>query len=293
MEPTELPLEQEVAHDKKVEKIRNEAIIGGLVLLVLILGGVIWYMSKHPAPGSTSGQATTTPESSGTATSSASATNLNESGKYYDIKAAYPVSTSLKTSAGPAADTKAITLMKQFELNAIDAFKEQGNFNNLSAEDIKMMGFDQGRSEALEITYETRTAPHTISYVFTMYEDTLGAHPNAYFRTFTFNSKTGESLDIRDIFVAKTDYLKVLSTLSRQKLPAIIAAKEGAKVSEVDTDYMNRGTTADADNFQNWYLQGNTLVLIFPPYQVAPYAAGVQVVTIPLSSLTGLSAEYK
>jgi len=57
---------------------------------------------------------------------------------------------------------------------------------------------------------------------------------------------------------------------------------------------MNRGTTPDADNFQNWYVEGTTLVLLFPPYQVGPYSLGVVSVPIPLSELgTNLNPDFK
>ncbi len=51
---------------------------------------------------------------------------------------------------------------------------------------------------------------------------------------------------------------------------------------------LNSGTTAKVENFQDWYIDGTSLVIIFPPYQVAAYAAGEQTVTIPFSQLTAL-----
>ncbi|MEK7601952.1 MAG: RsiV family protein [Patescibacteria group bacterium] len=271
---------------------KSTSIVGVIILGVISLGLVLWYMSEHPAPyvrnpdGAVPGTATTTP--------TAPDKTLSENGRYYDITAVYPSVTPLKASASARADAQAIEVMKQFELNTISAFKEQGNFDHLTAEDISMLGFDQGRKESLEITYVLKRGGTTLSYLYTMYQDTLGAHPNAYFRSFTFNSKTGEGLDLTDVFAPGTDYLKLLSTISRKKLPTIIAKTEGMQGVEVDVDYMNRGTTPDADNFQNWYIDGTSLVLLFPPYQVAAYAAGVQTVSIPFSELgTSVRASYR
>ena len=52
-----------------------------------------------------------------------------------------------------------------------------------------------------------------------------------------------------------------------------------------DVDYIRQGVTPEALNFQSYAIEGDALVLIFPPYQVAPYAAGTQEVSIPLSQL--------
>jgi hypothetical protein len=291
MEPIEPSLEEEVARDTTI--VRTEAVIGGLVVLVLVLGAVIWYMATHPPhpiTQGTPGTASTSPSKPG----AVATPSLNEETAYYVIKASYPASTPLRTSAGGAADAKAVEAMKQFEVNTIDAFKEQGNFAHLTANDIKMMGFDQGRKESVDITYQKKTGLHTLSYLFTLTEDTFGAHPNTFFRAFTFDTKTGEELDLGDIFAPGVNYLSLLSTQSRKLLPATIAAREGIKVSAVDTAYIARGTTPDADNFQTWYLEGSNLFIVFPPYQVAPYAAGEQTVSIPLSQLgASLAAKYK
>lgn len=266
-------------------------IIGAIALGVIILGLVLWYMSEHPAPYIVNHTGTSTPQNVGGTNNGQ--LNLNESAAYYDITAVYPASTPLKKSAGATADAKAVEIMKQFEINTILAFKEQGNFDHLSHDDIQMMGLDQ-RKESVEIKYEVKSGPRTVSYVYTIYQDTLGAHPNTYFRTFTFDSRTGEGLDIPDFFVAGTNYLSILSTAARKALPASIAAREGVSVKDLDADYMNRGTTPDADNFQNWYIEGSSLVLVFPPYQVAPYSAGVQMVSIPFSQFgTSLNAKYR
>ena len=265
---------------------KSTSIIGAVVLGVLAIGLVLWYMSEHPAPfvnqREVGGQPTTT-----TTTPSAS-TSLDEHAKYYDITAAYPSSTPLP----PQANAQAIEVMRQFEVNAITAFKEQGNFGNLSAQDIKTFGFDQGKKESLNITYTTHHGARSVSYVFLMSQDTLGAHPNTYYRTLTWDTKTGEGLELADLFTSG-EYLTTLSTAARRALPAIIAKTSGIAMNDVDLGYINRGTTADADNFTNWYMEGKNLVLVFPPYQVGPYAIGAQEVPLSLSALAGVTSSYR
>lgn len=265
-------------------------IIGAVLLGLITIGLVLWYMSEHPAPYINQPNLT---DFAGTAGKEGNPVSLNETAAYYEIVASYPSSTGLKATAGVEADTKAVALMRAFETDSIATFKKEGNFENLSHDDVQILGLDQ-RKESLEIAYQSKTTPRTLSYIYTITADTLGAHPNTYFRTFTFDRATGAPLNLKDLFTPGSDYLRVLSTQSRKLLIASIAAREGVTAADVDTDYLNRGTGPDADNFANWYVEGSSLVLIFPPYQVAPYAAGVQMATVPLSQLANiLNPAYK
>lgn len=291
MEPTQplLPeeLQQEKAHDNK---LRLEVIIGALALIIVILGGVIWYMATHQAP--TPSNPFDTTEIPGVTIDGPPQT-ITENAPYYEIAAQYPSYTTLKATAGASADAKAVEIMKQFAVNTINTFKEEGNYANLSHDDVQMLSLDQ-RKHALDIKYEGKSGPHTVSYIYLMYMDTGGAHPNTYYRTFTFDKKTGTGLHVEDVFASGVDYLTLLSEKSRAALPAIIAAKGGLSVSEVDTDYIAQGTTPDEDNFTNWYIEGTNLVIVFPPYQVGPYVIGVQEVSIPFASIaSSLNATYR
>jgi hypothetical protein len=259
--------------------------IGIVVLGIVVIGLSVWYMATHPAPVTPLGQiATSTPPG---------AQHLSDHGKYYDIDAVYPGSTPLAASVGADADAAAVTAMKGFIQNQIDAFKEQNKLLSLTPEDVKIQGLDQGRKYDLEVTYETQNSPRTVSYIYTMYADTLGAHPNGYYRTFTYDLKTGEGIELGDIFQPTVDYPTLLSQISRAKLPAQIAQMENVSASEIDGQMLKDGTTPDADNFQTWYLDGTDLIIIFPPYQVGPYVLGTVTLTIPRSELGSvLKPEY-
>jgi hypothetical protein len=72
--------------------------------------------------------------------------------------------------------------------------------------------------------------------------------------------------------------LKRLSDVSRAQLTKTLG-------EDVNTEYLNQGTTPEEANFENFTITGDALVLIFPPYQVGPYALGTQTVSIPLVEL--------
>ena len=48
---------------------------------------------------------------------------------------------------------------------------------------------------------------------------------------------------------------------------------------------IQEGTTPDAENFSRFSLTPAGIRFYFPPYQVAPWAAGMQPVDIPLAEL--------
>lgn len=262
---------------------RRAELIGASIVIVPALLFALWYMATHEAPKPyTPFQAPLAPEEvpSGPQV-------YEEHGQYFDIKATYPSETALKASMGADADAEAVAAMEDFVDETVSEFKQQGNFNNLTAEDIQILGLSETRKESLTIAYEEKLGAHTASYVYTLHLDTLGAHPNAFYRTFTFDSATGAELGINDLFVARSEYLKRLSAIAEFELTKSL--KDFA-----DIDYIRQGVAPEGQNFQSFAIDGNNLVLIFPPYQVAPYAAGSQSVSIPLSQLADiLKPEYQ
>ncbi|PIR83041.1 hypothetical protein COU19_02655 [Candidatus Kaiserbacteria bacterium CG10_big_fil_rev_8_21_14_0_10_56_12] len=201
---------------------------------------------------------------------------------YYDIDASYPTVTPLADSVGREADRAAITQMRSYVDEAVAEFKQEGNFDHLTPEDIHLMGFDQGRKETLRISYFSASSTPTVSYIFNLYVDTLGAHGNSTFHTFTYDLKSGAALGLEDLFVAHADYLGTLSRLSSARLPDILGN------DSYDTSMVDMGTAPIEANFENFFLDGTSLVLLFPPYAVAPYSAGSQTLAIPVSELRTL-----
>jgi hypothetical protein len=252
-----------------------------------------WYMlGTHKVLAPSSETATTTPETPATASNTpAPALHITEHAAYYDVDMQYPSATPL-LSANTDANTKAVATMKTAMQQFVDQFKKDGNFANLTAEDVKMMRFDE-RKEALSSEYKTYTGAHTISYSFLIYEDTLGAHPNSFYRTFTFDTNTGSELSLADLFLPSIPYLERVSNRVRTDLPGIITKMSGDS-SFIATDSIKSGTTPDTNNFANFYLDGKNLVFIFEPYQVGPYALGTVADPIPLAQLSdSLKAEFR
>ena len=257
--------------------MKKDTIIGSVVILAAIVGLAV-YALLNPMPA----QAPTT-----IAPVDLPPGAYVESTQYYDIETYYATSTPLLASAGAAADATAVALMRSFVNDTIEQFKRDGNFANLTEEDIRMMGYDQGRKQSLKIPYLIVLAPDTFAYVYTVYIDTLGAHGNMYFRMFNFNTSTGDYLSLSDLFLPRSPYLETLSSKSRELLPSVIGEAADARM-------ITDGTKPEEANFANFFLENTSLVLVFPPYQVAAYAAGPQTLRIPLSDLASiLKPEYR
>lgn len=207
---------------------------------------------------------------------------VSEDEEYYRISATSPQKTALQGSANATA----VASMDSFIAATITDFKANSGLMTLTAEDIEMQGLGGERKYALDISYDAYASASTLSYVFVIYEDTMGAHPNAYYRTFTFSKSTGEELLISDLFTSSV-YLAALSEGSRVQITETLGPD--AVVSE----YLESGTTPDAPNFQHFYLNENELVIIFPPYSVGPWAIGTQEARFPRSDFELLKPEYR
>ena len=256
----------------------NKSTIIGIVVLLAALAGIVYLASVPPTPAKAPGTTSILPVSGAYA----------EHAAYYDIAANYPTTTPLRSTVSTASDDAAITLVQGGVKQVIDQFKADGKFDQLTAEDIKMMGFDQGRKETLQINYLIASSPRTGSYIFTIYMDTLGAHPNGFFKTYTFDATTGAPLALKDLFAPGTDYLGMLSSQARAKLPEVMG-KQFA-----DAAYIKEGTTPEEKNFSNFFFDNADFVVLFPPYQVAAYAAGPQTLRIPVAQIRDLlKPEYR
>ena len=113
-----------------------------------------------------------------------------------------------------------------------------------------------------------------------------GAHPNHEIITANYMMPDAWQVYLPEIFDGDRALRKIsdlaIADLTRQLL---------GPDSMSDPDWVKTGAGPAWSNFQNFLLLKDRLVIRFPPYQVAAYAAGDQRVEIPLSRLAGLMRE--
>jgi hypothetical protein len=97
----------------------------------------------------------------------------------------------------------------------------------------------------------------------------------------------GNELGLADLFVATStnphaDWLNQISGIATVQIQDELTKRLGETPGD---SFFSEGTAPKEENFQNFVIDGNDLVFLFPPYQVAAYAAGTFDVRIPLSQL--------
>jgi uncharacterized protein YecT (DUF1311 family) len=112
---------------------------------------------------------------------------------------------------------------------------------------------------------------------------TGGAHPNHNIESFNFIMPDGWRVYLPEIFDGKRA-LDRISALAIADLSKQLLGPD----SMSDADWVKSGAGPAWSNFQDFALLPDSLLIRFPPYQVAAYAAGDQKVEIPLSELAGL-----
>ncbi len=136
----------------------------------------------------------------------------------------------------------------------------------------------------------------TIDYSVVMYDgkgisvclDTYpylgGAHGMIYFETINFDLEKMSLVDLGDLFADGYDYLIMISDYCREDLAEQINERD----FELDAQWLEEGTDpGNINNFTNFLVTPSELIIKFPVYQVAPYAAGDFTVNIPYDEFEG------
>ena len=133
---------------------------------------------------------------------------------------------------------------------------------------------------SLDLAYEvSRTQGHALSVLFmpSIYTDGA-AHPSNSVVTMNFDTRSGAQFAYADVFNKTAELYEYLSAYARKALKPTLG--------ELWADGMfAEGLDPQAENFQNFILTPEGLLLVFPPYQIAPYANGLQTCLVPLQNL--------
>jgi len=127
----------------------------------------------------------------------------------------------------------------------------------------------------MQATYQvTNGTDGLLSVLYTVADYWSGAaHPNQYARVLNYNLIIGQEIVLADLFLPGTNYLQVISDYCVTDL------------KKRDRLMFDAGAQPQTDNYQNWNITPQGLLISFDPYQVAPYAMGPSTVTIPYGYL--------
>ncbi|MGH6737435.1 MAG: lysozyme inhibitor LprI family protein [Bradyrhizobium sp.] len=182
-----------------------------------------------------------------------------------------------------------VVVFKDKKIDASVKYPQTGNkaidavladYARKSVADFKTFETDmdeQDRQYLLETGYTVqRNDGKMFAVLFTIYEDTGGAHPNSDYETFNFLLPDGAQVFLAEI---------VEGSRGIKRVADLAAANLMRGRSADDFGNVPTGTAPIAVNFKNFVWLPDRLDLFFPPYQVASYAEGPQQTTIPLSRL--------
>ena len=100
------------------------------------------------------------------------------------------------------------------------------------------------------------------------------AHPYHFSQTVNYDLEQGKDIALIDLFLPNSDYL--------QTIAAYCAAQLKTRNIGFDTGF-TQGADPTPDNYRNWNITADGLLITFDEYQVAAYAAGPQTVIVPYS----------
>ena len=126
---------------------------------------------------------------------------------------------------------------------------------------------------------EVRHSETVLTVILDEYLYTGGAHgiPLTYAMTFDIEAETELTLD--DVFLDVDEGLEVVAPIAAAQVTEMLG-------EFADSDWIETGTATDVEeNYATWALSEDGIIFYFGAYQVAPYAAGTQMVTIPFADL--------
>ncbi len=197
--------------------------------------------------------------------------NLEEK---YIIDVAYPqfqsaITGGLEESINKIVyDRKVLSTINDFKDDIASYTDESIGLNYFLAIDYSVLMYDK----------------NGISLCLDIYPYMGGAHGMLYFETINFDFEKNDLIKLKDLFVPGYDYLNIISRYCREDL--IRQMKE--RGFQPDEEWIEDGTDPGyMDTFTNFLITPSGLIMKFPAYQVASYAAGDFSVNIPYDRFEG------
>lgn len=165
----------------------------------------------------------------------------------------------------------------------VQAFNQQVNGLVTKEVDVFRQNFQQlpvtsySNGSSLDVTYILVSQVGDLwSFKFDIafYSDGA-AHPGLNSTTLNYDLGQGRELVLSDLFLPNSNYLEVIANYCTAEL---------MKQPYSDSFFLD-GAKPTLENYRNWNITPDGLLITFDAYQVAPGAAGPQTVVVPYSEL--------
>ena len=210
---------------------------------------------------------------------------IQETGPHFSIEAVYPV----LTGDGPVV-AKANQEIRALVDQVVGTFRGQIAEYDAEPPEVPTDGGDRGEEArgwegpdwSLGIDYGSPyQTDRFLAIPFSGYEYTGGAHGMSLILPLVIDLATGQPIAPEGLFLPGSPWLERLSE-------RCFAGLRGRELLSADTEWLREGTAPTAENYALLFPGPEGLTVTFPPYSVAPYAAGIQEVLIPYGDLAGL-----
>lgn len=188
-------------------------------------------------------------------------------------------------------ETSTTTLEGLVEASQKDCIELQSEFAADRETSDEPSGINDYEYETM--TLVTRNERGLLSFVYSTYFYTGGAHPNSVTASQVFDLATGKTLALTDL--VRPDKLEAWIQREQREL---LKTEQGEWLFEPEVSKKIAGgtlkgeaasSTAAYNSKNQWYLSKNTLVRYYQSYEIAPYAAGVPSTELPFSAWRDLA----
>lgn len=199
----------------------------------------------------------------------ASVLKLDDSQSRMIIKSVYPKLAGEDEKAG----------IDGFNQRAQDIVSDE--ISKFKAETATQQAKKKLTTASLIIDYDTSFLKsnnnHIISIRFSMKGAITGlGHAYRAHRVLNYNLDTNQPIELSDLFLSDSDYLNIISENASTQLSRYLKNKS----------LIAKGTAPDINNFANWNIKPNGLLITFETDTVAPRIQGTQTVLIPYSAIS-------
>lgn len=101
------------------------------------------------------------------------------------------------------------------------------------------------------------------------------AHPGLTMKTLNYDLETDQEITLESLFIANSNYLETISNYCISEL----------RKQPFSDSFTTSGADPTLENYRNWNIAPEGLMITFDAYQVAPGAAGPQVILIPYAQI--------
>ena len=174
-------------------------------------------------------------------------------------------------------DTEVLSSASEIENqdNILEPFLQDDDLNS----EVAAKGLSPNNDFELWGTYSiSRPSDAAVSITYELWNYTKDNSANLDILTLNYNLLNGQRLNFVDIFEKPDLALQLMSAWSRNQLSGRLG--EGSRLS-----MLKSGTEPILDNFSSLTLTPEGVCINFQPWQVAPWAAGIQKVDMPLNEL--------